>query len=289
MKNKMNIITHRGLEPSKKDFYFESTYESFSDHIGRGFGIEFDPNFVKDGIIVFHDLTLKRLSDNNDQRSFSEVSADELTELTKSKNGRIPAFNEVLQLIEGSNAIHAMHLKGAHQTAEKVDLLVKELRKFPNIIKKIIIFDVKPKIASYMKKNFPELILAPSVAHEYDIKRYNDLVGGTLITADEAIKHKDLYDWVWLDEWDLLTEDGKKKLYTEETFEKLKKEGFKISLVTPELHSTSPGLLGGEAHKDASNKKRLFSRIREIVNLQPDAICTDYPGQVKELIETNLK
>jgi hypothetical protein len=67
-------------------------------------------------------------------------------------------------------------------------------------------------------------------------------------------------------------------------FKILKDEGLKVALVTPELHGTSPGLLGGEAHPDA-DKNCLFDRIQEIIDLQPDALCTDYPEEVGKLIK----
>ena len=61
----------------------------------------------------------------------------------------------------------------------------------------------------------------------------------------------------------------------------LSQEGYKIALVTPELHGTSPGLYGGESHKDAKDKETLFKRIKEILSLKPDAVCTDYPEEVR--------
>lgn len=61
----MQIITHRGLEPRNPKFPFlESTKEAFFDHLSRGYGIEFDPNFTNDGVcFVFHDGTLKRATE----------------------------------------------------------------------------------------------------------------------------------------------------------------------------------------------------------------------------------
>jgi hypothetical protein len=122
------------------------------------------------------------------------------------------------------------------------------------------------------------------VAHPYDIERYNQCVLGTLLSLEKVLSHKDLFSWVWLDEWDLADKDGgQKQFYTAEVFETLKDQGLKIALVTPELHGTSPGLLGGEAHPDA-DKSRLFGRIQETINLQPDALCTDYPEEVRQMI-----
>ena len=62
------IITHRGLEPSNPSFWPESSYEAFEDQLKRGFGIEFDPNFCKDGIVVSHDSTLKRITNDKKKK-----------------------------------------------------------------------------------------------------------------------------------------------------------------------------------------------------------------------------
>lgn len=283
------ILTHRGLEPSNKNVYPESSFESFLDQIERGFGIEFDPNFCKDVIAVNHDSNLKRITDGLDSRNFFEVTEDEVKKIRygKEKKGRIPLLDEILCLIENNKAnLHAMHLKGKFQNKESVDLLLNAMKKYPDAIKKIVIFDIKPEIAKYIKSKNKEIKLAPSVAHEYDIKRYNSFVSGTLISVEDAIKYKKegLYDWAWLDEWDTIDENGnEKKIYTKEVFDSLRNEGYKIALVTPELHGTSPGLLGGEAHKDAKNKEVLFDRIKEIISLNPDAVCTDYPEEVLEM------
>ena len=136
----------------------------------------------------------------------------------------------------------------------------------------------------YLKERNPKLHLASSVSHQYDIERYNGVVGGTLITIEEAIENKDLFDWVWLDEWDLTDKDGGvKSLYNKENFELLRKNNLKIALVTPELHATSPGLLGGESHQDAKDHQTLVKRLHEIITLKPDAICTDWPDLVTSL------
>lgn len=283
----MIILTHRGLEPSNPDPFPESSYEAFENHLNRGFGIEFDLNFAKDGIIVFHDSSLNRITNSKDQRLLKDISIKELKQLKygKLKQGRIPTLQDVLELITHNNfTLNAMHFKGANQTEDKLDLLISTIKDYKEILNKILIFDIKPETARFLKSKLQELILAPSVAHEYDIKRYNKLVNKTLISIGEAIKYKKegIYDWVWFDEWDTIDENGKEKtFYTTDNFEKLRNVGYKIALVTPELHATSPGLYGGKAHKHASDKVLFFKRIKEIISLQPDAICTDYPEEVK--------
>jgi len=286
--DKTTIFTHRGIEPSNPKAWPESSFESFENHLARGFGIEFDPNFAKDEIVVIHDSSLTRITSNKDNRKIAETSVSELKYLKygKENNGRIPTFKEVLSLIsKNSVSLNALHLKGIFQNKEKIVLLIKEINKFPEVVDKILFFDIKPEFAEYIKSQNQNFKLAASVAHEFDIKRYNTVANGTLLSVKEAINHKSLYDWVWLDEWDTLGEKNQEKqFYTEETFSELKKTGYKISLVTPELHATSPGLLGGEAHKDAKDKETLFNRIKEILLLNPDAVCTDYPEEVKEML-----
>lgn len=285
------IITHRGLEPDRPGFFSESSFEAFADQLARGFGgIEFDPNFTcDDEIIVVHDAGLVSFTDGRDTRTFAtEVTADEMRAF-RLANGRIPFFTEVLKLIRASSAsANALHLKGRFQEERYLALLIAALRDVPDLLARLIIFDVRPETARSLKREFPTIRLAPSVAHPYDIERYGAVVGNTLLTIDEALalKTEGLISGVWLDEWDL-TDRGEraKTLYNAETFGQLRAAGLEIYLVTPELHGTSPGLYGGESHPDASSKARLYARIKEIVRLGPDGICTDHPEEAL-LLET---
>ena len=290
------ILTHRGLEPSKSDFYPESSFEAFQDQLSRGFGIEFDPNFAKDGIVVWHDATLSRLSEGKDERAFADVEVAELSKIkfwnkVHTTEGMIPTFDEVMELIRNSESrINALHFKGKFQDPRKIALLIEHLHRYSDILPSILMFDVKPETAKTLLNAFPDLQLAPSVAHQHDVDRFNSVVAETLIETDEAAKmlHDGVFGknpWVWLDEWDLTDEDKKqKKLYTKEVFDKMRSAGARIALVTPELHGTSPGLYGGESHPDSKDKETLFTRIREIIALSPDAICTDYPEEAKDLV-----
>lgn len=282
------MLTHRGLEPNRPGFFSESSHESFQNHLLRGFGIEFDPNFIKDDrIVITHDGTLTRITNGNDTRLFKDITPDEVLKINLG-NGRLCFFEELMDLISASKSkMSAMHLKGGFQEKPHITILFNHLRRHASgLIDRFLIFDVKPEVAHVMKTEIPDLHLAPSVAHPHDITRYNEAVKGTLLSIEEAIKYRQegLYDWVWLDEWDLTDrEGGAKKLYTKETFDKLRSVGYKIALVTPELHGTSPGLLGGEAHPDAKPQQKLFERIKEIISLSPDAICTDYPEEAAQL------
>ena len=256
----IQILTHRGLEPEKEDFFSESSYEAFADQAKRGFGLEFDVYFTDDQKII--------ISHNPELPSDHLCSIEEISEL----------------IIKSPAEINALHLKGKFQTKGYLDILLVVLKKHPLVVKKIFIFDVKIETAKYLKEKMTEIKLAPSVAHNYDIARYKKAVDRTLMTQEEALAHPELFDWVWLDEWDRTDKDaGDKILYTKEIFKKFHEAGIKIALVTPELHATSPHLLGGESHQDANSQERLQKRLIEISRLEPDAICTDYPELFRQL------
>lgn len=289
------VLTHRGLEPSKLDFYPESSYEAFEDQLKRGFGIEFDPNFCKDGIVVWHDANLTRLSEGKDERPFRDVNVAELSKMrfwnkAHTTEGRIPTFDEVMELIRKSpSKINALHFKGKFQTPDDTETLIEHLQKNSDVLPRLMVFDVKPKTAEVLLEEFPDLALAPSVAHQFDVTRFNSVVAETLFETDQTVEFlKDgvfgKNPWVWLDEWDLADEEGTKMLYTKEVFDKMRAAGAKIGLVTPELHGTSPGLYGGESHPDSKDLPTLFNRIKEIISLGPDAICTDYPEESSKLV-----
>mgnify|MGYP001565539353 FL=1 len=284
---KQRIITHRGLEPSNPNFFSESSFEAFQQQLTRGFGgIELDPNPTKDGIIVMHDATLKRLTDGRDERPVAGLTTEEITQIPH-KNGRITTFDEFMELIGNSDgAVSALHLKSRFQTPETLERIMDALEKHRGVFDKFFIFDVKADTARTLKGRFPTIRLAPSVSHPYDIKRFNEVVGGTLLSLEEALalRADGIIEGVWGDEWDLEDEGGStKRLYTPEFFDAIHKAGMFAALVTPELHGTSPGLYGGESHPDSKDVKTLLERIKEIKIAGNDYFCTDYPEEVSKL------
>lgn len=267
----MHILTHRGLEPSNPSFYSESTREAFESHLSRGFGLEVDVNFTKDGIILFHDATLKRLT-GTDERFLKDLTNEEALSIRLPK-GHLTTLVDLLDLAQSyPSQLLALHFKGAYQ--QHVERLIHFLSFYKKQFPQLLVIDLLPDTAKRLRTVYPTLSLAASVVHPLDQKRYQKDVQGTLLTLEEFFSYGDLYDTAWLDEW-------QERLYTQETFASLRSEEKKIFLVTPELHATSPGLLGGEAHPDAVSKERLFKRIEEIIALCPDGVCTDYPEEVR--------
>lgn len=245
--------------------------------------------FCLDGIIISHDNSFERITNGNVQINLSELRIREATFIKYGGGlqGRLARLDEVFNLIINSDsAINALHLKGKYQSPEYLEALLLAIKNFPDIKDKIFIFDLKPDAAEFIKINMSDLKTGASLAHPYDIERFNQFVGGTLISIDDALKYKriKLYDWAWMDEWDKKSTKGYKSFYTEANFGVLRKVGYNLALVSPELHKKSPGLYGGEEHQDAVTNDRLFRRVREILSLEPDAICTDYPKEVESFL-----
>lgn len=280
-----HILTHRGLDPSRTEYFAESSYEAFRDQLARGFGLEFDVQFIADGgTVIFHDGDLRRISGGRDVRKVSEVSWRELSAQDLGGGCRFTSLPEIFRLIRESegSTLSALHLKHAWQTEKYLSTLL-ELMKGTDV-SRFIIFDLLPEAGAFLRSRRANLQLAPSVAHPYDKERYNGVVGGTLMAMEEVVQCRGTFDWVWLDEWDRADRDGgSKTFYTKENMLLLRKLGFNVGLVSPELHRSSPGLLGGEAHADAANMETLRVRMADILALAPDIFCTDYPDLVREL------
>ncbi len=102
-----------------------------------------------------------------------------------------------------------------------------------------------------------------------------------MYSIEDFLDNLSIFDWVWLDEWDRKDTNWEKTLYNKEVFDIIKKENKLIWLVTPELHAKSPWLLWWEAHEDCKNVNTLKLRFKEIIDLNPDFICSDYLEFIK--------
>lgn len=271
----MLILSHRGYKLGQN--CVESSFEAIEYHFKNGRGIEIDLNFSKDKkIFFFHDSGLKRITNNNNQSLFKDLTIKEINNINICNN-HFCDWDKFIFLVEKYNPpMVAIHYKGVYQNIENTKILIKNLKKKQNLLKKILIFDLKITTGKKIKREIPKINLALSIAHSYDIKRFNKFVSKTLYPIKTAIKYKKIFSWVWLDEWDRTNNFGKtKSLYNQKNFNLLKNNLIKIALVTPELHSTSPGLYGGESHQD--NKKVFLynKRLKQITKLEPNAICSD--------------
>ena len=277
---KIYLITHRGLNLTNANFFPESSFESFRQYIKKDYSIELDIRFCKDEIIVSHDSNLKRLCGIN--KEIKDMYFKELKDIRYGKNniGKIATLNDVLKMIDPKkNILCAIHIKGDIQSKYNLELLYRYLKKHKSIMKSLLIFDLYPEAAKYLKEHLPKINLGCSISNQSDIKKYNKKVFNTLFALDDAIsyKRKGLYNWAIIDEWESSElKDISENLYTSSTFDLMQKEGFHILVISPELH---------EAHEDNQNIKKLFKRIDKILNLYPNAICTNYPDEVYKYIK----
>lgn len=277
MMQKNSILTHRGLAPSRTNFFSESSWEAFHAYLSAGLGIEFDACLVKDEMVVHHDLTLAKVTDKKDLRALKDITAKEFHSLPL-KQGRTCTLRDVLTLItqQTHQAISALHFKGPHQTPRGLNDLIQNLLEFPQCFKNLFIFDLKLESARYIKKRLPEISLGVSLVHPYDQERFNKLTDGTLYTFEEVRQHRELFHWAVLDEWDLKDRHNEwKKLYTPLMLERIRNLDLKSMIISPELHKN-------DGHED-SPSDRLFQRMKEIISLEPDLICTDYPDELAQL------
>ena len=95
-------IAHRGLHDAARP---ENSFAAFRAAIGRGYAIETDVRFSKDGqLVVFHDDTVDRMTDASG--SVSAFSAADLVSLTLGGTSeRIPLFSEFLEEVAGKTAV----------------------------------------------------------------------------------------------------------------------------------------------------------------------------------------
>lgn len=278
-----SILTHRGIDiplgALAANITNESSWEAFSDQVRAGIGLEFDIQLLRDGgFAISHDSHLGRISRGELNISLSEISWNELYTM-RLPGGRLCNLDEMLVLlVEHGQALSALHLKHHCQDDGAVDMLVAQLSPFlDKLAGRLIIFDVTPSVALRLKAALPNINIAASVAHSFDVQRYGAVTGGTLLTVDEVINQRELYSWVWLDEWDRVGPCGtRKSLVDASTVECLRGYDFKIAAVSPELHATSPALLGGEVHEDGVSPARLEARWKDWASLGLDALCTNH-------------
>lgn len=284
----MQLITHRGIDVAPGDSrgwsLQESRWESFSEQIRAGWGLEFDVRPLKDNqFAISHDSGLARIVPGID-RKVSSLTRNEFKTIC-APGGRLCFLDELLDLIAGyGRSMSALHLKSHCHDPSTLNKILEVIEpRVDSLIGRLLIFDASPQVARQIVRIFPGLDVAASVAHSFDVLRYGGLAGGTLLTCNQALDHGDVYSWAWFDEWDTLDVDnGQKTFVNRESVDQFKNHGFKVAVVSPELHATSPALLGGEAHKDGVEKNRLASRWRQFHQLGVDALCTDHASWISE-------
>jgi len=279
-----SIITHRGIDiplgHTGKRQTKESSWEAFVTQLGAGFGLEFDIQPMKDGrFAVSHDLDLNRLLKSKSNMYLSDMTTYDLGLIKLPSGDRMCGLEELLELlVNNASSVSALHLKHNNQDIETLNNLMNYLGPYlDSLAENLILFDVKPEAASYLKHVLPPINLAASVSLEHDINRFGKVTGNTLLSPSEVIKYEKLYSWVWLDEWDLIGENNSlKSLINLETVSLFREYDFKIAAVSPELHARSTALLGKESHENGCDPEKLHQCWKEWCVFNLDALCTDH-------------
>lgn len=269
----MIVLSHRGLDLERREQLAENSLAAFRWAATQGFGIELDLQITKESeLIVAHDATTEHWSQGKVKKNWFDLSGAELAEL-ENNWGPLCRLKEALGLAnEFPSAMLAIHLKGQNQNDTFTKALAKSLLPQRNIFQRILIFDLKVSTAGFLRKACPGIGLAPSVAHAFDVQRFQSVAHGTLFAPQDILGQDGPYNWVWLDEWDRAAVDGKSKALYEETITTFQNNGFMVAVISPELHKA-------EKHQDAESLEALEKRWREILKLKPHAVCTDYPAR----------
>lgn len=267
----MIIYSHRGIDLDRSEKLAENSLEAFSWAADHGFGVELDLQLNSQGeIIVAHDSTATRWSHGRCNLKWSDIPVAQLRTL-ESDCGKISKLKDVLQLSKEKSLHLAIHLKGANQTPQMLSVFVETLSSWRAIFPQILVFDCKLETAKLLREKFPTLDIAASVSTEGDLSTFNSLTSHTLYSLDQVLEMKTSFTWAWLDEW-------QPTLYNKDTFDRLSKGQLRSVVISPELHKA-------EKHPDAESPERLEVRWREILAFKPDAICTDFPNRIAQLLQ----
>lgn len=140
-------IAHRGVFDNKE--IPENSISAFRKARSLGIPIEFDVQLTKDNIIiVFHDISLKRMCNiNNYVQDYTYEELKKLHLLNTSEH--IPTLDEILRLIKGQVLLD-VELKQTSNYKNLCNLLLKQLKDYPG---KVLLKSFHPSIVRYLKKN----------------------------------------------------------------------------------------------------------------------------------------
>lgn len=150
---KGRYYAHRGLFDNKNNAP-ENSITAFKLAMDNGYGIELDVRLTKDKIpVVFHDATLKRVSNIN--KNISDLSYDEIKSINLfGSDEGIPLFTDVLKLINGNVPI-IIELKPKKNDTNICEIVSSILDNYEGVY---CIESFNPKIVYWYKINRPTII-----------------------------------------------------------------------------------------------------------------------------------
>lgn len=144
-------IAHRGLHDKEKP---ENSFSAFQNAIDNGYAIELDVQMIADGtLVVFHDESLSRLTDNDGYIKFLNKSDLDILTLKGSKE-KIPTFEDTLKFINGRTPI-LIEIKNKSKVG---DLEKKVIELLKNYKGQFAIESFNPYVLQYFYKHAPNIL-----------------------------------------------------------------------------------------------------------------------------------
>lgn len=143
-------IAHRGLHDKTSP---ENSISAFQKAIEAGHPIELDVQLIADGtIVVFHDNSLSRLTDNDGYLKF--LNKEDLTLLTlKDSKEKIPTFEEVLNIVDGKVPL-LVEIKNEGKVGDLEKKVLEMLKSYKG---EYAICSFNPYVLEYFYKHAPEI------------------------------------------------------------------------------------------------------------------------------------
>ena len=155
-------IAHRGLHDKEHP---ENSLSAFQRAIDGGYPIELDVQMISDGtLVVFHDESLSRLTDNDGYIKFLNKSDLDILTLKDSKE-KIPTFDEVLKFVNGRTPL-LIELKNPSTVGELEKKVIEALKDYKG---KYAVQSFNPYVLEYFYKHAPNILrgqLAGFMKHE---------------------------------------------------------------------------------------------------------------------------
>jgi len=143
------VIAHRGLHTEE---YPENTLGAFSNAISHGYPIELDVWLSKDGIpVVIHDKNVTRLCQIN--RNITDMSLEEIRQLTVMGKGNVPTLQEALQLINGSVPV-IVEIKAYFPSKVEKQMIANILNQYNG---SCAVQSFSPFPLGWMKRHYPDI------------------------------------------------------------------------------------------------------------------------------------
>lgn len=143
-------IAHRGLHDKTSP---ENSISAFEKAIEAGYPIELDVQMISDGtVVVFHDSSLSRLTDNDGYLKFLTKTDLEYLSL-KDSDEKIPTFQQVLEVVDGKVPL-LIEIKNEGKVGELEKNVLELLQNYKG---EYAIQSFNPFVLEYFYKHAPEI------------------------------------------------------------------------------------------------------------------------------------